>query len=650
MEKDPKPTLREKLKFVSAEAYETSTTSGTQDSNGPNQKLILAPIPLNSSDNIGSSDDNFRERQKWSSQLDFIMSCVSFAVGLGNVWRFPYKAYKNGGGAFLIPYMICVVLCGVPVFFLEIALGQSMQQGVIGIWDIYPAMRGLGYASTVIAFLCNCYYIMVLVWGVFYFIKTIMGISQDQLPWESCNHTWARSNCFDEQLTVDALTQCVPKRPLEDTISSESPVKQFWKHRVLGLEATPEETSTELQTELFVILSVLWFVCYICIHKGTESSGKAVYVTATFPYIVLTSLFIRAVTLPGAMEGIWYLITPNFSKLTDAQIWIEAGTQVFFSYAIGLGALSALGSYNQRGANCYKHALIISAINSGTSMLAGLTVFAFLGVMSCQSGLDISMVANKGPGLAFITYPMGVTFMPHSEVWAVLFFLMLVSLGMGSQIVTVQGFITALYDILPRRPNAFWYRQEFLGAVVCSLCLAIGVQFTTKSGIWAFNIFDTYAASGTPLLWMVFFECVTVGWLYGADRFYADIESMIGFTPNIMFKLCWKFVTPLMTFAVFVYATFINYEPLTDSEFGFKYNWKHELMGWGLAVSSMICVPLGLLAYFVRGRRDSAIFSAAEDQPSWGITTVKPKPSSSSTTDDRRSGSDAIMTSKNAMV
>jgi len=253
---------------------------------------------------------------------------------------------------------------------------------------------------------------------------------------------------------------------------------------------------------------------------------------------------------------------------------------------------------------------MISVINSGTSILAGITVFAFLGVMSCQTGIPVEDVAAKGPGLAFITYPLGLSFMPNSKMWAGLFFFMLISLGFGSQIVTVQGLITALYDIVPERyqtevndnsKSGFvekMFQIETLSFLVCFTCFLIGIPFTYRSGIWIFNIFDNFAASGTTLLWLVFFEAVTIGWLYGADKFYDNIEEMLGFRPNVLFKISWKYITPTMCFTIFVCSTFVDYTRMEDKEFGFEYQWWHEGIGWCLALSSMVCVP----AWFLRER------------------------------------------------
>ncbi|MEQ2188114.1 Sodium- and chloride-dependent creatine transporter 1 [Goodea atripinnis] len=134
------------------------------------------------------------ERETWTRQMDFIMSCVGFAVGLGNVWRFPYLCYKNGGGVFLIPYLLIVFIGGIPVFFLEIALGQFMKQGGVSAWNIAPLFKGLGLASMVIVFFCNTYYIMILVWGLYFFFHSFTN----PLPWATCGHPWNTPNCTQD--------------------------------------------------------------------------------------------------------------------------------------------------------------------------------------------------------------------------------------------------------------------------------------------------------------------------------------------------------------------------------------------------------------------------------------------------------------------
>ncbi|XP_029075720.1 sodium- and chloride-dependent creatine transporter 1-like, partial [Monodon monoceros] len=159
-------------------------------------------------------------------------------------------------------------------------------------------------------------------------------------------------------------------------------------------------------------------------------------------------------------------------------VWIDAGTQIFFSYAIGLGALTALGGYNRFNNNCYKDAIILALINSGTSFFAGFVVFSILGFMATEQGVHISKVAESGPGLAFIAYPRAVTLMPVAPLWAALFFFMLLLLGLDSQFVGVEGFITGLLDLLPAS-YYFRFQREISVALCCALCFVIDLSMVT---------------------------------------------------------------------------------------------------------------------------------------------------------------------------
>uniref|UniRef100_A0A8B9CJ74 Transporter n=1 Tax=Anser brachyrhynchus TaxID=132585 RepID=A0A8B9CJ74_9AVES len=416
------------------------------------------------------------ERETWTRQMDFIMSCVGFAVGLGNVWRFPYLCYKNGGGVFLIPYLLIVFVGGIPVFFLEVALGQFMKQGGIAAWNIAPLFKGLGLASMVIVFFCNSYYIMILVWGLFYLVHSLT----DTLPWATCGHAWNTEQCaefFHLELCRNASTNASAAAAAgalnfscTDLANKRSPVIEFWENKVLRLSGDLSEPG-EMNWQMILCLVTTWVVVYFCIWKGVKSTGKIVYFTALFPYVVLILLLVHGVTLPGALGGIVYYLKPDWSKLAEAQVWIDAGTQIFFSYAIGLGALTALGSYNRFHNNCYRDAYILAVINSSTSFFAGFVVFSVLGFMASEQGVDISKVAESGPGLAFIAYPKAVTLMPLSPLWATLFFFMLLVLGLDSQ-----------------------------------------------GGMYVFQLFDYYSASGITLLWQAFWECVVIAWVYGHLR------------------------------------------------------------------------------------------------------------------------------------
>uniref|UniRef100_A0A8C3Y9F1 Transporter n=1 Tax=Catharus ustulatus TaxID=91951 RepID=A0A8C3Y9F1_CATUS len=546
----------------------------------PGERTVTAPLVRPP----GPPKEAAPERETWTRQMDFIMSCVGFAVGLGNVWRFPYLCYKNGGGVFLIPYLLIVFVGGIPIFFLEVALGQFMKQGGIAAWNIAPLFKGLGLASMVIVFFCNSYYIMILVWGLFYLVHSLTNT----LPWATCGHSWNTEQCtelFNPDLCNNVSTN-----------ATRSPVIEFWENKVLRLSGGLSEPG-EMNWQMILCLVTTWVVVYFCIWKGVKSTGKIVYFTALFPYVVLILLLVHGVTLPGALGGIIYYLKPDWSKLVEAQVWIDAGTQVFFSYAIGLGALTALGSYNRFHNNCYRDAYILAVINSCTSFFAGFVVFSVLGFMASEQGVDISKVAESGPGLAFIAYPKAVTLMPLSPLWATLFFIMLLVLGLDSQFVGVEGFITGILDLFPQ-PGAGSLRRELTAALCCIICCLIDLSMVTQGGMYVFQLFDYYSASGITLLWQAFWECVVIAWVYGADRFMDDVARMIGYRPLPVMKWCWAVVTPLVCVGIFVFHV-VNYKPLTYNK-TYVYPWWGEAIGWVLALSSMLCIPCTVIYKLLR--------------------------------------------------
>ncbi|KAL6033994.1 hypothetical protein STEG23_008751, partial [Scotinomys teguina] len=327
------------------------------------------------------------------------------------------------------------------------------------------------------------------------------------------------------------------------------------RRRVLAISDGIEHIGN-LRWELALCLLAAWTICYFCIWKGTKSTGKVVYVTATFPYIMLLILLIRGVTLPGASEGIKFYLYPDLSRLSDPQnmfmeacpnsafidqvttpasrwlatmavggeagivtsaimmhsthpqilllafavftaawtsvallpsnlspmhfkVWVDAGTQIFFSYAICLGCLTALGSYNNYNNNCYRDCIMLCCLNSGTSFVAGFAIFSVLGFMAYEQGVPIAEVAESGPGLAFIAYPKAVTMMPLSPLWATLFFMMLIFLGLDSQFVCVESLVTAVVDMYPKVFRR-GYRRELLILALSIISYFLGLVMLTE--------------------------------------------------------------------------------------------------------------------------------------------------------------------------
>jgi len=361
-------------------------------------------------------------------------------------------------------------------------------------------------------------------------------------------------------------------------------VGEFWEKNALEQTSGVDEPGG-LKMELVITLGIAWVVCYFCIWKGVKWTGKVVYFTALFPYFLLTCLFFRGITLEGASTGLAYYLTPNFDKLTESTVWIDAATQIFFSYGLGLGAIVALGSYNKYHNNVYKDALIVCTVNSCTSIFAGVVIFSFLGFMANEQGVDVADVAKSGPGLAFLAYPSAVLQMPLSQVWSCLFFFMLMFLGLDSQFCTMEGVITAIVDEYPKYLR---HRKELFIAFICICSYLVGFSCITRGGIYVFQLFDEYAASGMSLLFLMFFECIAVSWGFGARRFRIAMHDMIGYYPSYFFVACWAVITPTICGSVFFFKLFTWKNVVYQ---GYHYPWWAHAFGYIMAGSSMICIP-----------------------------------------------------------
>ncbi|XP_074621887.1 sodium- and chloride-dependent creatine transporter 1-like isoform X1 [Acropora palmata] len=535
-----------------------------------------------------------KARETWVGKLDFILALIGFSVGLGNIWRFPYLCYKNGGGCFLIPYLICLVLAGAPILILEVSLGQFTSQGGITAWRICPLFKGIGYASVVIVQYINIYYNVILGWAFFYMFASFTS----ELPWSHCNNPWNTPRCFDlsgaghdnssvtNSTSTSGFNSTLASILVSNVTRNVSASQEYLERRVLRLTNGLDEPG-KVNWDLALCLLLAWIICYLCVWKGVKSTGRVVYFTATFPYLLLTIIMFRAVTLPGATEGIKFYLNPDFSRLSDGQVWLDAGTQVFFSYSIGLGTLIALGSFNKFKANCYRDCIIFACVNSGTSFYGGFVIFSVLGFMAQKQQVPVSKVVESGPGLAFVAYPAAVAEMPVAPLWSILFFFMVILLGLDSEFVGVEGFVTAIVDLFPYQLRR-GHRKELFIALCSVIWYLIGLSMVMEGGMYVFQLFDSYSASGSALLWVSVFQSIAIGWVYGGDRFYDNMTSMFGFRINPWIKWCWKYCAPLFCMGIFIFSL-ATYKPLKYNNY--KYPAWGEAIGWCMALSSILCIP-----------------------------------------------------------
>uniref|UniRef100_A0A8C1U5V1 Transporter n=1 Tax=Cyprinus carpio TaxID=7962 RepID=A0A8C1U5V1_CYPCA len=562
----------------------------------------------------GLNRDENKARGNWSNKLDFILSMVGYAVGLGNVWRFPYLAFQNGGGAFLIPYLIMLGLAGVPIFLLEVSLGQFASQGPVSVWKAIPALQGCGIAMLIISVLIAIYYNIIMCWTLYYLFASLKGT----LP-------WATYSCIlrDRNITsIKNTTFCLSANAVgnlskflnvtADNKTYVSPSEEYFKYNVLHISKGIEYPG-DIRWALAACLFLAWLIVYASLAKGIKSSGKVVYFTATFPYVVLVILLIRGVTLPGAGSGILYFITPKWEKLNDAKVWKDAATQIFFSLSAAWGGLITLSSYNKFHNNCYRDTLIVTCTNSATSIFAGFVIFSVIGFMAHELKVPI-----ESPGIAFVVYPEALTRLPLSPFWAIIFFLMLLTLGLDTMFATIETIVTSVSDEFPK----YLRKHKPLFTLVCCLSFfVLGFPMITESGMYMLQLVDTFAASYSLVI-IAIFELIGISYIYGLQRFCEDIEMMIGFQPNKFWRICWAFVTP--TILTFILAlSLYQWKVMTYEDYTYP-TWS-MVLGWLMVICSVIWIPIMFVIkmHLAPGSLIERLKLVCSPQPDWGPFLMK---------------------------
>ncbi|XKL65370.1 hypothetical protein PGB90_008790 [Kerria lacca] len=559
------------------------------------------------SERINLYEDIEANRETWNRNSDFLLSIIGFAVDLANVWRFPYLCYRNGGGAFLVPYFLMLIFGAVPLFYMELILGQYNRQGPISVWRICPIFKGIGFCAVMVAFYVSFYYNVIIGWALYFLVASITP----ELPWIHCNNTWNTVGCTDS--TKNNYTNTNNTNQVT-ALLPHSPAWEYFHRAVLEMQWS--EGLHEIgypKWQLVVCLFVVYVMLYLSLFKGVKSTGLVVWATATLPYVVLTILLVRGLMLPGAIRGIQYYLNPQLTRLKDTQVWVDAAVQVFYSVGAGFGVHLSYASYNNFNNNCYRDCLITTAVNCFTSFFSGFVIFTYLGYMSVKQGIPISSVATEGPGLVFQVYPEAVATLPGSHVWSVLFFFMLITLGIDSAMGGLECVITGLMDEF-----CLFFAGKKYAREIFTLC-AIGVSFTvatinvTPGGIYMFHLFDTYSA-GISLLCSALFEAIAVSWFYGLERFTGDIELMLGHRPGLYWRICWKFISPTFIIGVVIFGL-IYQEPLHYNDYLYP-PWA-EWMGWGLAFSSILMIPSFMISQLIQAP------GALKEKIAYSITPVE---------------------------
>ncbi|VDD91359.1 unnamed protein product [Enterobius vermicularis] len=535
-----------------------------------------------------SDDSESLDRGQWSGKFDFLMSMIAYAVGLGNIWRFPYLCFKNGGGAFLVVYGIFFALGAVPIFVMEVTIGQYVQRGAMEVWTMCPLFKGVGIGNVMISFMCIAYFCVIISWAMYYMLSSFNAT----FPWETCDNWWNdKATCLTGNENASVVRQMMIA--LNGTANIETSVEQFWERRVL-MQSNSIADFGGIQWELFALTLFSWVLVYFALWKGITQARKFVYFCALFPYFLLAILLIRGLTLPGAFEGVKYYLMPNLTALTHATVWKDAGTQVFYSYGVGFGALIALGSHNKFNHNCFR--LVSDVIKYFLKNIRScFAVFSVLGYMSHKTLKPIGDIVKGGVGLAFQAYPEVATKLPGKQFWSVLFFLMITIIGLDSQVCMLEGLFTAIEDVYP---SVFRKYKKISLLVTCITFFIIGIPMVSYAGTYWLTLFDGYGASGIALLFVVICEVVGLSWGFGADNVRGALKTMINLNLSIVWNYIWKYNAPMVTTMLLIFCIW-QYTPektLTGEDYP---RWA-QIFGFFLASCSMGGIPLYAVYYLCK--------------------------------------------------
>jgi NSS family neurotransmitter:Na+ symporter len=488
-------------------------------------------------------------RDQWGTKLGFLLAAMGSAIGLGNIWRYPYVVYENGGGAFLIPYFVALATAGLPILILEYSLGHRFRQGAPATFHlISERWEWLGWWQAAISFLIATYYVVILGWclSFLYF---------------SFGTQWGED-------TVDFF--------VNDYLAASAGAapEGFWQ---IG----------GVQWKVLLPVVLAWALVYFLMQRGV-SRGIEMASRILLPSLIVMLLLIvlRAVTLDGAMDGLNVLFTPDFGALGDPGVWVAAYGQVFFSLSIAFSIMIAYSSYLPRRTDLSNSGLIVGLSNAGFEFLAAIGVFAALGFLALTQGAAVDEVAGGGGvGLAFMVFPQIISTLPGlNTLFGVLFFGTLFFAGVTSMVSILEAVVAAVREKfdLSRAATVNW---------ICGVAAVISVLYVTRGGLFYLDTIDHFVnAYGLVVAGLL--EVILVVWIartLTAQRDHLNATSYVGMGPWWTVSL--KFVTPvLLTFMI----GWSLWQELAENYEGYPTSGLIFLGAGGVALTLVLALALSL--------------------------------------------------------
>lgn len=439
------------------------------------------------------------KREQWGSRAGFILAAVGSAIGLGNIWRFPYMAYENGGGAFFIPYLFAMITAGIPFMILEFSMGQKYRGSAPKtLSKIHPKFEWLGWFQVGVAAVIAVYYVAVIGWAISYF-----GMSFTQ--------SWGTdTNAFF-----------------------------FGEYLQLGGDNSPTALGS-IQWKIAGAMLLAWAITYAAIVSGVKSGiERASKVMMPILFIMVVLLIGRMILLPGALDGVNYMFEPDFSKIWDVKVWAAAYGQIFFTLSIGFAIMLAYSSYLPEKSDITNNAFMTVLINCGFSILAGIMIFSVLGYMAQEQGKPLTEVVTAGVGLAFVTLPAAINLLPAPYILGPLFFFALVVAGLSSHISIMEAVTSAIIDKLN------WSRKKAANVVI-GIGVVVSMAFATNGGLLLLDLIDHFA-NNVGIMLGALVEVILMAWMLNKVPSVREyVNSTSDFTIGQWFDVCIRFITPVM--------------------------------------------------------------------------------------------------------
>ena len=484
-------------------------------------------------------------RERWTGRAPFIFAAIGSAIGLGNVWRFPYMTYEYGGGTFLIPYIIGLIVMGIPWMMMEFGMGRLFQRSAPGAFEgIGKKWEWLGWWPVWVAFLIVTYYTVIIAWSLRYAIS-------------SATVEWGMGQAGAEG------------------------AGDFFFGTVLQLSDGP----TALGPPVWLILGLLafvWLVIFLIMFRGARIIGKVSVVLVIVPWILLVVLFIRGITLPGALAGLNFYLSPDFAVLGNVDVWFAAFSQIAFTLSLGMAGMVAYGSFIARKADVNNNAIITSFSDAATAFFAGFAVFSTVGFIMQAMNIPIGDVSASGLGLAFVTYPVAVSMMPGGNALVgILFFLCLFSLG------TTSAYFLAYGGVAVPLMDKFGWSRIKATLTVTIVAFLVGVLYTTQGGLYWLDMVDR-AVCFYGLLITGALACLVIGWVYGPRKLREHSNE----TSDIKIGAWWDWLIRLVVPGGLIFVVVVG---------GFMKDAKEQYSGYeigALGGSDIIWIILGVTLIF----------------------------------------------------